>query len=56
MRAQIAANRTGERRLQALLARLGADLLDHSIDVLLDYTRPRVMGELAGSPTAPSPP
>ena len=50
LRAQIAANVTGARRLGDLVARLGLSLVTSCIGVLLDYTRRRVQFELERLP------
>jgi len=49
-RAQIAANATGVRRLQALVARHGRDTIVEAMDELLDYTERRARAELAVLP------
>jgi N-methylhydantoinase B len=46
-RAQIAANATGTRRLQALVARHGRDTIVATMQELLDYTERRTRAELA---------
>ncbi len=50
LRAQVAANVTGQRRIQELLARLGLHLVASYVDSLLDYTRRRTGLELANLP------
>src|SRR5262249_47927174 len=49
-RAQIAANNTGVRRLQALVARHGRESIAETMQELLDYTERRTRAELAGLP------
>jgi N-methylhydantoinase B len=49
-RAQIAANATGVRRIEALLARHGAATVRATMAQLLDYTETRTRGELAALP------
>jgi N-methylhydantoinase B len=49
-RAQIAANNTGVRRLQALVARHGRDTITQTMTELLDYTERRTLAELATLP------
>jgi N-methylhydantoinase B len=49
-RAQIAANNTGVRRLQALVARHGRESIEETMRELLDYTERRTRAELAGLP------
>ncbi len=49
-RAQIAANATGVRRLQALVARHGHDTIARAMRELLDYTERRTRAELAALP------
>jgi N-methylhydantoinase B len=49
-RAQIAANNTGVRRLQALVERHGRDTIAQTMSELLDYTERRTRGELASLP------
>src|SRR5439155_11267515 len=46
MRAQIAANTTGVRRVQALVARHGRDTIVEAMRELLDYTERRTLAEL----------
>jgi N-methylhydantoinase B len=46
-RAQIAANNTGVRRLQALVARHGRETIAEAMSELLDYTERRTRAELA---------
>ena len=50
LRAQVAANTTGIRRLQALIVRHGADTVTHAMEELLDYTERRTRAELAKLP------
>jgi N-methylhydantoinase B len=50
LRAQIAANNTGARRLQALVARHGTETVERTMDELLDYTERRTRAELAKLP------
>ncbi len=50
LRAQIAANQMGIRRLNALLDRYGAETLNFYIDRLLEYTTQRVRAELQKLP------
>jgi N-methylhydantoinase B len=50
VRAQIAANVTGQRRIGELLARLGPPTVLSYIHALLDYTRTRTRAELARLP------
>lgn len=50
LRAQIAANVTGQRRLQELLARRGREVIAGYVDALLDYTRRRTQLEIANLP------
>jgi N-methylhydantoinase B len=47
MRAQIAANTTGARRVQALVARHGRETIMTAMRELLDYTERRTLAELA---------
>jgi N-methylhydantoinase B len=47
LRAQIAANMTGVRRVQALIGRHGLDIVRATIDELVDYTERRARSELA---------
>jgi N-methylhydantoinase B len=49
-RAQIAANNTGVRRLQALVERHGRETITQTISELLDYTERRTRAELASLP------
>jgi N-methylhydantoinase B len=49
-RAQIAANNTGVRRLQALVARHGRETIGTAMGELLDYTERRTRAELASLP------
>ena len=49
-RAQIAANNTGVRRLNALLDRMGAEKVAFYVDELLEYTERRTRAELAKLP------
>ncbi len=49
-RAQVAANNTGVRRLNALLDRMGLESVASYIDELLDYTERRTRAELAKLP------
>jgi N-methylhydantoinase B len=50
LRAQIAANNTGVRRLQSLVDRFGAETVDATMSELLDYTERRTRAELAKLP------
>ena len=50
LRAQVAANNTGVRRLQALVERLGRDTIVSTMDELLDYTERRARAEIAALP------
>jgi N-methylhydantoinase B len=50
LRAQIAANNTGVRRLQALVGRHGRDTIVTTMNALLDYTERRTRAELAALP------
>jgi N-methylhydantoinase B len=50
LRAQIAANVTGARRLSALVARHGHATLSETMDALLDYTERRTRAEIARLP------
>ncbi|MCY3775641.1 MAG: hydantoinase B/oxoprolinase family protein [Candidatus Aminicenantes bacterium] len=50
LRAQIAANNMGMRRLTALLDRYGNETLDFYIERLLEYTARRIEGELENLP------
>ena len=50
LRAQIAANNMGMRRLTALLDRYGKETLDFYIERLLEYTARRIEGELENLP------
>ncbi|HEX4521523.1 MAG TPA: hydantoinase B/oxoprolinase family protein [Gaiellaceae bacterium] len=49
-RAQIAANATGTRRVQALVERHGRDAIVETMSELLAYTERRTLGELAALP------
>lgn len=49
-RAQVAANNTGVRRLNALLDRMGSEGVAFYVDELLDYTERRTRAELAKLP------
>src|SRR5438445_901250 len=49
-RAQIAANATGVRRLQVLVARHGVETIRATMEELLDYTERRTRAELAALP------
>ena len=49
-RAQVAANNTGVRRIQALATRHGRETLVATMSELLDYTERRVLAELAALP------
>ena len=49
-RAQVAANNTGVRRIQALAARHGRDTMRAAMGELLDYTERRTLAELAALP------
>jgi N-methylhydantoinase B len=50
LRAQLAANRTGELRLGELAARIGADRLREATDAVLDYSERRTRACLAALP------
>ncbi|MBV7339919.1 hydantoinase B/oxoprolinase family protein [Chloroflexi bacterium TSY] len=50
LRAQIAANNTGVRRLNALLAQQGAETVSFYIDELIAYTERRTLAEIAHLP------
>lgn len=50
LRAQVAANVTGTRRLSALVDRIGSDTGHAIIDALIDYTHRRARAELDGLP------
>ena len=50
LRAQVAANNTGVRRLQALVERLGRETIVTTMNELLDYTERRARAEIAGAP------
>ncbi len=50
LRAQVAANNTGVRRLQALVERHGRDTIVATMDELLAYTERRTLAELAALP------
>ncbi len=50
LRAQIAANVTGQRRVQDLLGRFGLDVVSSYVATLLDYTHVRTQRELAKLP------
>jgi N-methylhydantoinase B len=50
LRAQVAANVTGQRRIVGLVERLGRDSFDAYLSALLDYTRRRTRQELAMLP------
>jgi N-methylhydantoinase B len=50
LRAQIAANTTGVRRVQALVARHGVDAIRATMDEVLAYTERRTRAELAALP------
>ncbi len=50
LRAQVAANATGVRRVQALAARHGLDVVRGVMDEVLDYTERRCRAELAALP------
>ncbi|HEY4349165.1 MAG TPA: hydantoinase B/oxoprolinase family protein [Gaiellaceae bacterium] len=50
LRAQIAANATGVRRVQALVARFGRDTILATMEELLAYTERRALAELSGLP------
>ena len=49
-RAQVAANNTGVRRLNALLDRMGSETVAFYVDELLDYTERRTRAELSKLP------
>ena len=49
-RAQVAANNTGVRRLNALLNRMGSETVAFYVDELLDYTERRTRAELSKLP------
>ncbi|MBH06211.1 MAG: 5-oxoprolinase [Phycisphaeraceae bacterium] len=49
-RAQIAANRTGARRVDELVQRVGADLITRCMNQLIEYTETRTRTELARLP------
>ena len=50
LRAQVAANTTGVRRLQALVERFGRETIVATMDELLDYTERRTRAEIAALP------
>jgi N-methylhydantoinase B len=50
LRAQVAANTTGVRRIQALIGRHGRGTVLATVDELVDYTERRARAELAGLP------
>ncbi|HUY72322.1 MAG TPA: hydantoinase B/oxoprolinase family protein, partial [Gaiellaceae bacterium] len=50
LRAQIAANATGVRRVQALVERHGREMIVTAMEELLDYTERRTLAELAELP------
>ena len=50
LRAQIAANVTGTRRIGALLERFGSDEMKRYVDALIDYTERRARAELGHLP------
>ncbi len=50
LRAQVAANNTGVRRIQALVERHGRETIVRTMDELLDYTERRARAELAALP------
>jgi N-methylhydantoinase B len=50
LRAQVAANATGVRRVQALVARHGRETIVAAMEELLDYTERRTRAELASLP------
>jgi N-methylhydantoinase B len=50
LRAQVAANNTGVRRIQALVAKHGRDTIVATMNELLDYTERRTRAELAALP------
>jgi N-methylhydantoinase B len=50
LRAQVAANTTGARRVRALVARHGLDAITAAMDALLEYTERRTRAELAALP------
>jgi N-methylhydantoinase B len=49
-RAQVAANTTGERRIQELIALMGMETAQTYIDALIDYTHRRTKSEIAQLP------
>ncbi len=51
LRAQVAANNTGVRRLQALVERHGLETVAQAMEELLDYTERRTRAELAKLPS-----
>jgi N-methylhydantoinase B len=51
LRAQMAANRLGGRRVGELIAKFGAEVLDHYMEELLAYTARRTSQEIARLPT-----
>lgn len=50
LRAQVAATRTGEDRLRAIVERHGRELFDTAVDTLIDHAEQRVHAELAAMP------
>ncbi len=50
LRAQVAANKLGHRRLESLASKYGSEALNHYIDELLDYTERRTWQEIAKLP------
>ena len=50
LRAQVAANATGVRRIQALVARHGRETVRATVDELVDYTQRRARSELEALP------
>ena len=56
LRAQIAANNTGARRLSSLLDRIGPETVSFYIDELIAYTERRTRAEIAKLPKLKFPP
>ena len=50
LRAQLAANRRGERRIGALLDESGRNRLENAFDAVIDYSRARTEAEIAAIP------